>query len=274
MHGTTDVFDCAFGHWHFALPAFLGGKFREFATHGRFLTFNKRSNRGKTRRVGVAAGEVVEEITDGVNAEFVEAKLGRVLESDEGGDGGGESKHGSIVQEKCLLLETYSRLHNMKLDPIQRAEDILVYLGLSWEYLKGKTILDVGAGPADLAHTALTHGISIVCVDKVEPEEGIPTGVHYVVADARKMPFRDTSFDLVVAIGVLTDMEGVRKPRVATRIFREIKRVFKKDGEYHFGLGVGDQAYMHTIDPHIRMRLACIDTKERPRYSYVYKKVI
>ena len=182
-----------------------------------------------------------------MDTKFGEAHLCLIFESDEGGDRGRECEHGTIVQEKCLLLEAYSRLYTMKLDPLQRAEDILTYLGLSWGDLKGKTILDVGAGPADLARTAHTHSISIVCVDKVEPEEGIPEGVQYVIADAQKMPFSDNSFDLVIAIGVLVDTEGIRKPKRAARIFKEIKRVLKKDGEFHFGLGLGDIEYIPSI---------------------------
>jgi ubiquinone/menaquinone biosynthesis C-methylase UbiE len=61
------------------------------------------------------------------------------------------------------------------------------------------------------------------------------------------MPFSDNSFDLVIAIGVLVDTEGIRKPKRAARIFKEIKRVLKKDGEFHFGLGLGDIEYIPSI---------------------------
>jgi ubiquinone/menaquinone biosynthesis C-methylase UbiE len=116
-------------------------------------------------------------------------------------------------------------------------EKILNDLGLNWESMRNKRILDIGAGPADVAAVAKGKGIDIISLDKnpeewAEEEIKIPD-VPYVKSDAEKMPFPDETFDLIISIGgpmvILPDKEKVKN------MIKEAERVLKKGGEMRFG---------------------------------------
>lgn len=112
-------------------------------------------------------------------------------------------------------------------------------LGLSWEQLKGKKVLDIGAGPGVIAEVAKKKGIEVVSLD-MNPEMWKSEGkqifdVPYVKADAEKLPFQDKSFDFVIShAGPLT--LGSSKEFIIEAL-REAKRVLKPSGEIHFGPG-------------------------------------
>ena len=122
-----------------------------------------------------------------------------------------------------------------------RADYILGRLGFSWEELKGKRILDIGAGSAEFGATARTRGIEVISLDrKVLDDEGVAPYQKegYVQGSGDRLPFADGSFDIVVSHASVPlhadDREHVR------RFIEEIRRILKKGGECRFGpVGVG-----------------------------------
>ncbi|MDP1689041.1 MAG: class I SAM-dependent methyltransferase [bacterium] len=121
----------------------------------------------------------------------------------------------------------------------EEATSDLKDLGLSWEQLKGKKVLDIGAGPGVIAEVAKKKGIEVVSLD-MNPEMWKNEGkqifdVPYVKADAEKLPFIDNSFDVVIShAGPLT--LGSSKEFIIEAL-REAKRILKPNGEIHFGPG-------------------------------------
>lgn len=93
------------------------------------------------------------------------------------------------------------------------ATHLIQRLGYTWEDLKDKTVLDLGAGSANFAAEAEQHGIKVFSVDEnpslmsrtqrkwtgwrwvdyPQPEEK----TRYVKARGQKFPFRDNIFDLI-----------------------------------------------------------------------------
>jgi ubiquinone/menaquinone biosynthesis C-methylase UbiE len=112
-------------------------------------------------------------------------------------------------------------------------------LGLDFEYLKGKTILDVGAGPAFIAEAAKNKGIKVISID-IDPEkwkklEGELPDVPYIKASAEKLPFKDETFDIVIShAGPFNNTDS--KDLIFDYI-NEAKRVLKNGGELRFGPG-------------------------------------
>lgn len=113
----------------------------------------------------------------------------------------------------------------------------LVDLGLSWDELRGKTVLDLGAGLGEFARAARVHGIDVTSLE-LRPElwssEGEPpTDIPYVIADAVKLPFDDESFDVVVSrqgpLGTEEDQQRF------TQMMHEAIRVLRPGGELRFG---------------------------------------
>jgi ubiquinone/menaquinone biosynthesis C-methylase UbiE len=112
-------------------------------------------------------------------------------------------------------------------------------LGLDFDYLKGKLILDIGAGPGVIAEVAKKEGIKVISLDinpEMWTEEGIKMpDVPYVKADAENLPFADETFDLIIShAGPL--ILSSSKEKIAVMI-QEAKRVLKEGGEIRFGPG-------------------------------------
>ncbi len=122
------------------------------------------------------------------------------------------------------------------------AEVYLKDLGLTWDVLKGKKILDMGAGPAKFAREAKKRGIEVVSVDKIPGgmgEVGVPKDVPYIVGDILNLPVPDNSFDVVVSRAVAHALDSREE---LAKFVSEAKRVLKSGGELRFGPG-----YLGTI---------------------------
>jgi ubiquinone/menaquinone biosynthesis C-methylase UbiE len=104
--------------------------------------------------------------------------------------------------------------------------------------LRGRNVLDVGCGDGTLTLAVARAGAASVVGCDIDPrmvsraisragqEEKV---VHYMVADAARLPFADQAFDLVTAIAVLAfvaDAEGA---------VREMARVLKPGGSLIIG---------------------------------------
>jgi len=100
----------------------------------------------------------------------------------------------------------------------------------------GNLILDVGCGPLARAEIYFAQkGLEIVGVDVsvaslLKAREKVvdhADHVHFVLADAESLPFREGSFDRVLAMGLLSHLPN--KHNVVTSL-RDIRRCLKEDG--------------------------------------------
>lgn len=117
------------------------------------------------------------------------------------------------------------------------AELYLIDLGLSWDDLASKSVLDLGAGLAEFARAAKSHGISVTSVEQrpeLWKEEGEPpTDIPYVIADAVKLPFDDATFDVVISrAGPIGSEEDQGR---FGHMMTEAIRVLKPGGQLRFG---------------------------------------
>ncbi len=119
------------------------------------------------------------------------------------------------------------------------AQMYLEDLGVSWESMQGKQILDLGAGLGDFAQVAKRHGVAVTSVEK-SPENWAhagepPSDVPYVKASAEELPFADSCVDLIVSrSGPLTIVDN---KTLFEKIYAEARRVLKPGGEIRFGPG-------------------------------------
>ncbi|WP_030672461.1 class I SAM-dependent methyltransferase [Streptomyces rimosus] len=116
--------------------------------------------------------------------------------------------------------------------------------------LKGRRVLEIGAGAAqcsrwlaaqgarpvalDLSHRQLQHALRIgtdARPDGDGPEPGVSQAVALVEADAGALPFRDASFDL--ACSAYGAIPFVADP---VRVMREVRRVLRPGGRWVFSV--------------------------------------
>ena len=136
------------------------------------------------------------------------------------------------------MVEKFERTPQLSADSL-RAHDILSWLGLSFNDLKGKKTLDVGAGNGGISAEAERHGIFVVAVDSQTWEDPrIKEGASYVVGNARQLPFESDTFDFVLAHAAPPLTWTDNKELVAATL-TEYWRVLKPGGEIRFGSGTG-----------------------------------
>ena len=111
-------------------------------------------------------------------------------------------------------------------------------LGIDFNYLTGKKVLEIGAGKAIIAKAAKKKGIEgIVSLDAYsEVEEELKNlGLPFVRAYTEELPFPDETFDLVLSHAgppiISSSKEKVKK------VIFEVKRILKEGGEFRFGPG-------------------------------------
>jgi ubiquinone/menaquinone biosynthesis C-methylase UbiE len=99
------------------------------------------------------------------------------------------------------------------------------------ETLRGRLVLDVGAGSGRHSYEAHRHGARVVAVDVGDAihvaRRNLPADVVTVQADAEQLPFDDAVFDLVMAIGVLHHLPDPR------RALRSLARLVRPGGYIH-----------------------------------------
>jgi SAM-dependent methyltransferase len=117
-----------------------------------------------------------------------------------------------------------------------RAKYVLKNLGLSIENLRGKKVVDLGAGKAELAQWAKEQTINIICLDNFAGyERNVPKGIDYVEGEADKLPFPDESLDLIISHGSPPGISQDREEVI--RIVNEAERALGSNGEFRFGPG-------------------------------------
>ena len=122
----------------------------------------------------------------------------------------------------------------------QTANRYLVNLGLEWNDLRGKQVLDIGALNAEFESAARRRGVEVISVDKVADGEYMPPiDSKFVVANATKLPFKDESFDYALAhMSVMNYMEDDYKDEdhilYIEDVLRETCRILKPEGQFRF----------------------------------------
>lgn len=105
---------------------------------------------------------------------------------------------------------------------INRAETILSNLGLTWDDLSGKKVLDMGSGKSALANAAVLLGVNTkvfsIDIERQEGWLGLPQQAKekIVQGDVENLPYAGESFDLVLDHGAMGFL-GINE---ATRVLR------------------------------------------------------
>ncbi|MBI3787970.1 MAG: class I SAM-dependent methyltransferase [Ignavibacteriales bacterium] len=121
--------------------------------------------------------------------------------------------------------------------------------------LRGKKILEIGAGTGRDSLPLVKHGAIVYQLDYAENSlrilkklaEEIKTPVHIIGGDTFRLPFQDGTFDVVFHQGLL---EHFRKPQ-AEALLRENIRVLKQGGLLL--VDVPQRYHIYTVAKHILM---------------------
>lgn len=88
-------------------------------------------------------------------------------------------------------------------------------------------VLDIGCGTQQLSRILTDKGYTVFGVDLRHGAKG-----KFAFADARKLPFKDESFDVVTGVMLLEDLHDFQDPQPAdyNSIVKEAHRVLRKGG--------------------------------------------
>lgn len=112
-------------------------------------------------------------------------------------------------------------------------EHYLNDLVLTEQDLAGQKVLDLGSGDPEFAGLAKAKGIDVVSVDLYKSVD--PQGLSVVTGDAMRLPFKEESFDRILARGsVHAAVESVGQLK---QLVGEAKRVLKPGGDFRFAPG-------------------------------------
>lgn len=119
--------------------------------------------------------------------------------------------------------------------------------------LKGKRVLEIGAGTGRDSFTMTEYGALVVQLDYAEASlrilkrlaEEMKVESHIVAGDGFRMPFRDATFDIVFHQGLL---EHFRRPE-ADRLLKENIRVLKRGGLLL--VDVPQRYHIYTLAKHV-----------------------
>lgn len=109
------------------------------------------------------------------------------------------------------------------------AHYILTMLGLDWDTLQGKKILDIGEGSPELRECAATRGITVIPLP--------------IESGDIEFPYADQSFDYILSFALFPG--AFPDANIVESLFNEARRVLKNGGEFRFGPGnvyFGDEA--------------------------------
>jgi ubiquinone/menaquinone biosynthesis C-methylase UbiE len=143
----------------------------------------------------------------------------------------------SIKKQEKNKKNWFNKLNNEK--SIEKLALIhLMDLGINFNYLIGKKVLEIGAGKAIIAKAAKNKGIEGIVSLDVDPEveeELKNLGLPFVRARAEELPFPDETFDLVISHAGPPIISSSKE--IVKKVILEVKRVLKEGGEFRFGPG-------------------------------------
>ncbi len=154
-------------------------------------------------------------------------------------------------------------LNHPEMRTAYEVKSYLQEVGLTMNDLRGKKLLDIGAGTGYFVKEAVRHGVDAYAIDILPPDSSghlprsepivpaeIPT---FVQGSAYQLPFADNTFDVIVsryaplsnfewaeddgALGKSEDPLGAKYPAIY-----EAMRVLKPGGEIRFELGTASTA--------------------------------
>lgn len=118
---------------------------------------------------------------------------------------------------------------------LERGQFILDRLGLKLEDLKGKVVIDLGAGECAVGRLAEVSGIdSVVSLDKNKDILLASEVKDKVQGEAQILPLKDRSVDLFISNGAPPGVN--KKEQLALSVLDEIERVLKDTGEARIAL--------------------------------------
>lgn len=121
-------------------------------------------------------------------------------------------------------------------------ENYLNAVGLTWEELKNKKVLDMGADLGNFADKAKEKNIDAISLEKFpeireeEERRTLAKKAPYVRGDMEELPFNDNSFDIIISRAAPPVVACSNKEQVE-KIIKEAKRVLSPGGKFHFGPG-------------------------------------
>jgi ubiquinone/menaquinone biosynthesis C-methylase UbiE len=144
-----------------------------------------------------------------------------------------------------MSIEKPEKIKKAKIDELNNYKFIeklalenLADLGIDFNYLKNKKVLEIGADRAFIARAAKRKGIEgIISLDinQEVKEELKSSGVPFIRARAEELPFPDETFDLVISHAAPPIISPYKE--IVFRVIDEVRRVLKKGGEFRFGPG-------------------------------------
>lgn len=160
------------------------------------------------------------------------------------------------------------------LSPERWAEEQLLRLGLCFDDLEKRDIVELGPGYAVLSRVAALRSLFVRSLDNESGDWGeeldIPDGIGYEVGDAFAMPYEDTSVDLFVSNGAIPFGAPIYREDMS-RLFAEVKRVLRPGGEFRFGPVNGiltfDSTYHASDEARIAYRGAPVDFPDEEAYQ-------
>lgn len=134
--------------------------------------------------------------------------------------GSGASKHAGQDLTQVILREILANVH---LRPGQR-------------------VLDAGCGGGRIVNELADRGYTAVGIDFV-PRFSDNTRGHFALADIRRLPFHDRTFDVVVCFSVMQYVGGQEAIRA---VLGELARVVKDGGQVFLGEVIQRRGYFNT----------------------------
>jgi len=121
------------------------------------------------------------------------------------------------------------------------AVGILDTFNLSYSDLENKSILDIGAGNANLGRACKRRGIDILSLDRESLEENNDE-IAFIQGQVEDTKLDDEKFDLIISHAAPpTISDNVDKIR---GVINEVKRLLKSGGEFRFGpLGLNPEVF-------------------------------
>lgn len=133
----------------------------------------------------------------------------------------------------CSGYEEFKKSYGQMLEP--RLKEIVKY----FKIVPSMKVLDVGCGRGELALFAAKLGVEAIGIDyskeaikianlaKKKSTKEVQKRTKFHIIDAKNLRFKNSSFDIVI----LTDVIEHLYPRELDIVFKEVKRVLKRDGK-------------------------------------------